>query len=133
MVNLKIDGKDVQVAEGATILEAAASIGIEIPTMCYLKKVSPTGACRVCLVAVAGCDNPVTACNTPVTEGMEVTTTSPELERQRAEMVKLLLVNHPLDCPVCDSAGECDLQDMVYAMEITQQLYQAEDVAHETI
>jgi formate dehydrogenase alpha subunit len=133
MINLKIDGKDVQIAPGATILAAAESIGIKIPTLCYLKKISPTGACRVCAVEVKGADKTMTACNTPALEGMEVTTQSEKLTRIRRQIVELLLVNHPLDCPVCDAGGECDLQDICYAQDVTRQPFEADDVNAETI
>src|SRR5210317_2329050 len=98
MINLKIDGKQVQIASGATILDAAEQVGIKIPTLCYLKKVSPTGACRVCAVEVEGADKTMTACNTRVVDGMVVTTQSEKLSKIRREIVELLLVNHPLDC-----------------------------------
>jgi len=133
MVNLKIDGKQVQVEHGATILAAAETVGIRIPTLCFLKKVSPTGACRVCVVEVDGVDKPMTACNTPATEGMVVTTQSEKLQKIRRQIVELLLVNHPLDCPVCDAAGECDLQNITYALDVVRQPFAAEDVNAETI
>jgi formate dehydrogenase alpha subunit len=133
MVNLKIDGKQVQVEHGATILAAAELVGSHIPTLCFLKKVSPTGACRVCVVEIEGVDKPMTACNTPVTEGMVVTTRSEKLATIRRQIVELLLVNHPLDCPVCDAAGECDLQNICYELDVVQQPFAAEDVNHETI
>src|SRR5210317_1698316 len=98
MINLKIDGKEVQVAPEATILDAAELLGIKIPTLCYLKKVSPTGACRICAVEVAGADKTMTACNTRVVEGMDITTQSEKLSKIRRQIVELLLVNHPLDC-----------------------------------
>jgi formate dehydrogenase alpha subunit len=133
MINLKIDGKDVQVAPQATILDAAETVGIKIPTLCYLKKVSPTGACRVCVVEVEGADKTMTACNTRATDGMVVTTQSEKLAKIRREIVELLLVNHPLDCPVCDAGGECDLQDICYSQDVTKQPFEAEDVNAETI
>ena len=133
MINLKIDGKDVQIAPGATILDAAESVGIKIPTLCYLKKISTTGACRVCAVEVAGADKTMTACNTLAIDGMEVTTQSEKLAKIRRQIVELLLVNHPLDCPVCDAGGECDLQDICYAQDVTRQPFEAEDVNAETI
>ena len=129
MVNLTIDGQQVQVEEGQTIIAAAEKLGIKIPTMCYLKKVSTTGACRVCLVDVEGVEGPVTACNTVATEGIVVTTTGEELVNKRKDMIRLMLVNHPLDCPVCDAAGECDLQDICYEHGILDQPFSAEDVA----
>ncbi|SNB48009.1 molybdopterin-dependent oxidoreductase [Geobacter sp. DSM 9736] len=123
MVSLTIDGKTATVAEGTTILDAAATVGITIPTLCWLQKVSPTGACRICAVEIEGIDRPVTACNTPVKEGINVTTVSENLDAVRRKVTELLLVNHPLDCPVCDAAGECDLQDTCYNMEVTKQEY----------
>jgi len=129
MVNLTIDGQQVQVEEGQTIIAAAEKLGIKIPTMCYLKKVSTTGACRVCLVNVEGVEGSVTACNTVATEGIVVTTTGEELVNKRKDMIRLMLVNHPLDCPVCDAAGECDLQDICYEHGILDQPFTAEDVA----
>ncbi|MCM2359461.1 MAG: molybdopterin-dependent oxidoreductase, partial [Geobacteraceae bacterium] len=125
MVSLTIDGNTVTVAEGATILEAAAELGIKIPTLCWLQKVSPTGACRVCAVEIEGIDRPMTACNTPVKEGIRVTTQSEKLSAIRRKVVELLLVNHPIDCPVCDAGGECDLQDSCYALGAAKQEYSA--------
>ena len=133
MVKLKIDGKDVQIKKGATILAAAEAVGIKIPTLCYLEKISPTGACRVCVVEVAGADKPMTACNTVAIDGMTVTTQSEKLSAIRQQMVELLLVNHPLDCPVCDAAGECDLQDICFELDVTRQPFAAENVHHAPI
>lgn len=132
-ITLKIDGKTVEIAAGATILEAAAAVGIKIPTLCYLQKVSPTGACRVCVVEVAGADKTMTACNTRAVDGMEVTTQSEKLSAIRRQVVELLLVNHPLDCPVCDAGGECDLQDICYSQDVTRQPFAADDVNAPTI
>ncbi|HEY5512827.1 MAG TPA: molybdopterin-dependent oxidoreductase [Geomonas sp.] len=125
MVSLTIDGKSVQVEVGSTILEAAATVGIKIPTLCWLQKVSPTGACRICAVEVEGVDRTMTACNTPVKEGIRVTTTTPALETMRRKVMELMLVNHPLDCPVCDAGGECDLQDSCYGLNVTRQEFSA--------
>ncbi|AJF05531.1 molybdopterin-dependent oxidoreductase [Geoalkalibacter subterraneus] len=133
MVSLTIDGKTVSVPKGSTILEAARTVGITIPTLCWLEKVSPTGACRVCAVEVEGVARPMTACNTPVKEGIVVTTQSEQLSDIRRQVMQLMLVNHPLDCPVCDAAGECDLQDACYALDVTQQDFAAEDVQPEPI
>jgi formate dehydrogenase alpha subunit len=133
MIKLKIDGKDVQIASGATILEAAERVGVKIPTLCYLKKVSPTGACRVCVVEIEGVDKSMTACNTRALEGMVVTTQSAKLSEIRRQMVELLLVNHPLDCPVCDAGGECDLQDICYSEDVVRQPFEADDVNAATI
>lgn len=125
-ITLTIDGTDVQVPAGTTILDAARKLGIKIPTLCWLEKISTTGACRVCAVEVAGVARPMTACNTPVKEGIKVTTQSPELEQIRRKTMELMLVNHPLDCPVCDAAGECDLQDTCYSLSVAKQSYSAD-------
>lgn len=133
MVNLTIDGKSVSAPEGSTILEAAREIGIHIPTLCWLEKVSTTGACRICAVEIEGVDRPMTACNTPVKEGIVVTTQSDKLTRIRKQIMELILVNHPLDCPVCDAGGECDLQNTCYDLDVVRQEFKAEDVNAETI
>ena len=125
MVSLTIDGKNVTVPQETTILDAAAEVGITIPTLCWLQKVSPTGACRVCAVEIEGVDRPMTACNTPVKEGIKVTTRSEKLDVIRRKVVELLLVNHPLDCPVCDAGGECGLQDSCYQLGAAKQEYSA--------
>ncbi|MGD0843089.1 MAG: 2Fe-2S iron-sulfur cluster-binding protein, partial [Geobacteraceae bacterium] len=125
MVTLTIDGRNIAVEEETTILDAAARLGIRIPTLCWLKKVSPTGACRICAVEIEGVGRPMTACNTPVKEGIRVTTRSEQLDLIRRKMVELLLVNHPLDCPVCDAGGECALQDACYEQDVVRQEYAA--------
>ncbi|RNC66609.1 MAG: 4Fe-4S dicluster domain-containing protein [Desulfuromonadales bacterium] len=125
MVSLTIDGKDIRVAKGSTILEAAELLGITIPTLCWLRKVSPTGACRVCAVEVEGVDRPMTACNTTVKDGIKVTTQSEKLAKIRTKIMELMLVNHPLDCPVCDAGGECDLQNSCYSLGASKQEYGA--------
>ena len=126
MVTLTIDGRQIQVPAGTTILDAALELGIKIPTLCWLKKVSTTGACRICVVEVEGVDRFMTACNTPVKDGIVVTTMSPQLEKARRKTLELMLVNHPLDCPVCDAAGECDLQDTCYGLQVDRNEYAAE-------
>lgn len=125
-ITLTIDGQEVQVPAGTTILDAARKLGIKIPTLCWLEKISTTGACRVCAVHVEGVARTMTACNTPVKEGIKVTTQSPELEQIRRKTMELMLVNHPLDCPVCDAAGECDLQDNCYGLSVAKQEYAAD-------
>jgi formate dehydrogenase alpha subunit len=133
MITLKINGQTVQIEKGATILAAAEKAGIRIPTLCYLKKISPTGACRICVVDVKGAEKPMASCHTPAEEGMEVTTESPRLSKIRKQVIELLLVNHPLDCPVCDAAGECELQNICYEHDVTTQPFVAEDVNAATI
>ncbi|RLB66077.1 MAG: NADH dehydrogenase (quinone) subunit G [Deltaproteobacteria bacterium] len=115
MVNLTIDGQQVTVSKTATIYEAAKEAGIYIPVLCYAKKLLPYGACRVCLVEIEQMKGRlIPSCTTPVSEGMVVTTTSDEIKKVRKTVMEFLLVNHVLDCPVCDKGGECDLQDLAY-------------------
>ncbi len=133
MVNLTIDGKAISVPKGTTILEAARKLDIHIPTLCWLEKVSTTGACRICAVEIEGVERPMTACNTPVKEGINVTTQSERLTRTRKQIMELILVNHPLDCPVCDAGGECELQNTCYNLDVTRQEFTAEDVNPDTI
>jgi NADH-quinone oxidoreductase subunit G len=112
MVELEIDGKKISVPDGSTIIEAADQLGVYIPRFCYHKKLSIAANCRMCLVEVEKVGKPLPACATPVTPGMRVMTRSPKaLEAQRAVM-EFLLINHPLDCPICDQGGECELQDL---------------------
>ena len=126
MVNLTIDGREIAVEEGATILNAAKLAGIKIPTLCYLERLNPIGSCRMCVVEIEGLPHPMTACTTPVAEGIKVSTDSERLRNMRRETLKLILVNHPLDCPICDKGGECTLQDLVYEFEIDAAEYRAE-------
>jgi NADH-quinone oxidoreductase subunit G len=114
MVNLTIDGVPVSVPKGTLLVEAAKTIKQEIPVYCYHPKLGPAGLCRVCLVEVEGMPKLQIGCNTPAAEGMVVHTQNAKVETGRAMILELLLVNHPLDCPICDKGGECDLQD--YAM-----------------
>lgn len=113
-VNLTIDGRQVTVDAQATVLEAAKSIGIEIPTFCYHPRLEVFGGCRMCLVEVEGWRKLETACTCKVSEGMIVHTDTPKVQAGRKAMLEFLLVNHPLDCPVCDRSGACDLQDLVF-------------------
>jgi len=123
MRTVTIDGKKIQVKEGATLLEAAQELGVYIPTLCYLEDINPLGSCRLCLVEVEGLETPVTACTTAVVDGMAVTTQSEQLQELRKRALQLMLADHPLDCPVCDKAGECRLQDLTYEMGITAKEY----------
>lgn len=119
MVNLTIDGQALQAKKGATILEVAREHGIFIPTLCYHQALHPIGACRICVVEVKpGPPRPLPACATYVGEGMEVVTTSPKLEAIRQELMKLVLINHAVECPICDKGGECELQDLTHALAI---------------
>ena len=114
-INLTIDGHKITVPAGTLIVEAAKTVGIEIPVFCYHHKLDPVGACRLCLVDFSpGPPRPQTACTTPVAEGMVVRTQSAMAVQARADILEFELVNHPLDCPVCDKGGECPLQDFTF-------------------
>jgi NADH-quinone oxidoreductase subunit G len=115
LVNLTVDGKPVSAPAGTLLIEACKSVGIEVPSFCYYPNLSLQGACRMCLVRVEKMPKLQTACTTGITEGMVVTTDSDEIRQARKSMVELLLGNHPLDCPVCDAGGECELQDMTFS------------------
>ncbi len=111
MINLTIDGQSVTVPEGTLVVEAAKQLGTHIPVYCYHPKMDPAGLCRICLVEIEKIPKLQIACNTQVAEGMVVHTTSPKVTEGRRGVLEFLLLNHPLDCPICDKGGECDLQD----------------------
>src|SRR5216684_448207 len=114
-VNVTIDGHKLTVPAGTLVVEAAKLVGIEIPVFCYHHKLDPVGACRLCLVEFSpGPPRPQTACTTPVMEGMVVRTQTAMAVQARADILEFELVNHPLDCPVCDKGGECPLQDFTF-------------------
>lgn len=113
-VNVTIDGVSVSVPKGTLLVEAAKKVQQQIPVYCYHPKLGPAGLCRICLVEIEGMPKLQIACNTPVTDGMIVHTQNDRVNEGRATVLELFLVNHPLDCPICDKGGECDLQD--YAM-----------------
>jgi predicted molibdopterin-dependent oxidoreductase YjgC len=124
---IRINGKSIETTEdGATILKIAQQNGIRIPTLCHMESLLPTGSCRMCLVEVQGCENPVTACTTRVLDGMVVETDTPRVREMRKEVLQFLLVRHPVECPVCDKGGECQLQDLVYEYGIPQAVYQVD-------
>ncbi len=112
MVKIEINGIPVEARDGATVIEAADNAGIVIPRFCYHKKLSIAASCRMCLVEVEKAAKPLPACATPVTEGMKVFTRSPKAIAAQKAVMEFLLINHPLDCPICDQGGECDLQEM---------------------
>ncbi len=114
LVTLVIDGRETAVPPGTTILEAARGLGIYIPVFCAHEKLKPVGMCRICLVEVAHSPKVVTACTTEVAPGMVVHTDSEKARQGRREQMEFLLINHPLDCPICDEGGECHLQDLAY-------------------
>lgn len=115
MPKLTIDGIEIEVAPGTTILQAAEQLGIEIPRFCYHERLTIAGNCRMCLVEVEKAPKPVASCAMPVGEGMVVRTSTPNILKARKGVMELILINHPLDCPICDQGGECDLQDQAVA------------------
>lgn len=115
MLNIEIDGKQVEVEHGTTIIDAADKLGIEIPRFCYHKKLSVAANCRMCLVQVEKFNKPLPACATPVADGMKIFTRSKAAVEAQQSVMEFLLINHPLDCPICDQGGECDLQDIAMA------------------
>lgn len=120
MVNLKIDGKDVAVHEGTNLIDAAETVGVHIPNLCYLKGMKGIGACRLCLVEVEGSKAPVIACNTKVKEGMSILTATDRVVEIRKFVTDLIVSMHPLDCMTCTKAGTCNLQKYAYDFEIKE-------------
>ena len=112
MINLEIDGKTVEVKEGSMVMDAANKLGIYVPHFCYHKKLTIAANCRMCLVDVEKAPKPMPACATPVTAGMIVRTASAKAVQAQKGVMEFLLINHPLDCPICDQGGECQLQDL---------------------
>jgi NADH-quinone oxidoreductase subunit G len=111
MPKLTIDGIEVEVAPGLTILQACEQVGIEIPRFCFHERLSIAGNCRMCLVRMVGSPKPIASCAMPAADGMEIDTCSEAVHNDRRGVMEFLLINHPLDCPICDQGGECDLQD----------------------
>ena len=112
MIEITIDNEKIKVEPGTTILQACQKLGIEIPIFCYHEKLSIAGNCRMCLVEVEGNPKPVASCSVPCSEGMKIKTTTTMVKKARNGVMEFLLINHPLDCPICDQGGECDLQDI---------------------
>ena len=112
MINIEIDGKLVETARGSTVMDAAHHAGVYIPHFCYHKKLSISANCRMCLVEVEKAPKPLPACATPVADGMKVHTHSELAVKAQQGVMEFLLINHPLDCPICDQGGECQLQDI---------------------
>ena len=115
MKKIKIDNAEIEVEDHLTIMQACEEAGKEIPRFCYHDKLSVAGNCRMCLVEVEGAPKPVASCAMPVNEGMSIRTNTEKVKKAREGVMEFLLINHPLDCPVCDQAGECDLQDQTVA------------------
>lgn len=152
LVTLKIDERELTIAEGTLIVDAARAVGNNIPVFCYHPKLKPVGMCRMCLVEVG---RPMmdratselirledgslkmqfgpkmeTACTTPVSEGMQVITTSPKVQAARRDIIEFLLTSHPLDCPVCDKGGECPLQDLTFAYGSDESRFRFDEKMH---
>ena len=119
MLKLKVNDIDIEIDEGLTVLQACEKAGVEIPRFCYHEKLSIAGNCRMCLVEMEKSPKPVASCAMPASEGMNIKTNTPLVEKARKGVMEFLLANHPLDCPVCDQGGECDLQDqsMFYGVD----------------
>jgi NADH-quinone oxidoreductase subunit G len=132
MVNLTIDDRQVTAPKSATIYEAAKLNGIKIPILCHDNKLKPFGACRMCLVEVEQMKGrQIPACTTPVTEGMIIRTSTDDIVKARKMVLELLLLNHPIDCPVCDKAGDCDLQNLTYEYKVNSNRFTDEKFQHE--
>ncbi len=128
MVKLTIDGTEITTGEEKTILEAATENSISIPTLCFHKRLSTLGSCRMCLVEIEGAEKPMAACTTPVVDGIVVHSKTERVQKLRRDALRLMLVNHPLDCPVCDAGGECQLQNLAYGFGIDRQEFVAEEI-----
>ncbi|HZI66481.1 MAG TPA: 2Fe-2S iron-sulfur cluster-binding protein, partial [Thermoanaerobaculia bacterium] len=113
-LTIVFDGKPVEVPPGINLIEAAKLAGIEIPHFCFHPRLSVVGQCRMCLVEIEGIPKIQAACTTPLKEGLVVRTTTEKVRDSRAANMEFLLINHPLDCPICDQAGECKLQDNAF-------------------
>jgi NADH-quinone oxidoreductase subunit G len=130
-VKLTIDGQAVTVPAGTLLIEAAKQVGVEIPSYCYYPNLTLQGACRMCLVAIERMPKLQTACTTVVTNGMVVHTQTEEVKNARKAMLEFLLTNHPLDCPVCDKGGECELQDAVFQYGAAESRFMETKIHHE--
>ena len=119
MLKLKVNDIEIEVEEGLTVLQACEKAGVEIPRFCYHEKLSIAGNCRMCLVEMEKSPKPIASCAMPAADGMNIKTNTPKIEKSRKGVMEFLLANHPLDCPVCDQGGECDLQDqsMFYGID----------------
>jgi NADH-quinone oxidoreductase subunit G len=126
MPKLTIDGREVEVPNGSTVIQACEIAGVEIPRFCYHERLSIAGNCRMCLVEIEKSPKPVASCAMPAAEGMVVKTDTPMVHKARKGVMEMLLINHPLDCPICDQGGECDLQDqaLFYGFDRTRYLEQ---------
>ncbi len=130
MLKVIIDGKSIEVPEKTTILKAARSLGVDIPTLCYDHRLSPSGRCKLCAVEVKGQSKPVYSCLIQVKDGMEVITSSPQIFELRKANLEKILADHPNDCMVCERAGDCKLQEMAYLYDIDISKVKAEKATY---
>jgi iron-only hydrogenase group A len=126
MITLTIDGKQLTVPQGTTIMDAAQTLGIHIPRLCYHPDLSLAGSCRVCIVDVKDMGYYMTACSVQVWEGMIVQTNNPEIRQARRDIIELLVENHPMDCQTCERDGRCELQNLCYAYGVRERLFKGE-------
>ncbi|MCX6091196.1 MAG: 2Fe-2S iron-sulfur cluster-binding protein, partial [Candidatus Atribacteria bacterium] len=131
LVTLFIDGRERQVPDGVSVLEACRLEGYHIPTLCYLEGLTPWGGCRICVVEVEGQPNLVASCVTPIREGMKILTSSKKVRDSRKANIELLLSNHPLDCQLCDRNGTCELQNLSYEFGVREIRFPGEKKTHE--
>ncbi len=124
MPKLTIDGKEIEVPGGLTVLQACELAGVEIPRFCYHERLSVAGNCRMCLVEMGQAPKPIASCAMPAGDGMVIRTDTPVVKKARQGVMEFLLINHPLDCPICDQGGECDLQDQAMAFGVDHSRYQ---------
>ena len=115
MPKVTVDGKEIEVLAGSSVLQACEQAGVEIPRFCYHERLSVAGNCRMCLVEVEKAPKPIASCSYPIADGMVVKTDTPMVRNGRRGIMEFLLINHPLDCPICDQGGECDLQDQAFS------------------
>jgi len=123
MPKLKVDGNEIEVPAGMTVLQACELAGAEIPRFCYHERLSVAGNCRMCLVEMEKSPKPIASCAMPVADGMVIKTNTPTVKKARNGVMEFLLINHPLDCPICDQGGECDLQDQAMAYGFDRSRY----------
>lgn len=133
MVNLTIDGKQIQAPAGSSVLEAARSAGIYIPTLCYHPDLRPEGACRLCMVEASGARTLVASCVYPVSEGMVVKTNTSKVREARKTVLELLLTNHPKDCLCCQKNGDCELQKIAADLGVRKLRFEGGETRARTI
>jgi NADH-quinone oxidoreductase subunit G len=124
MPKLTIDEREIEVPGGITVLQACEMAGVEIPRFCYHERLSVAGNCRMCLVEMERAPKPIASCAMPVGDGMVIRTNTEKVQKARNGVMEFLLINHPLDCPICDQGGECDLQDQAMAYGYDRSRYQ---------